>query len=63
MSNGQDRPQWHTSTYSSAEGSCVEVAEGASVLVRDTKYRALGHVAYSAGAWRAFLRDVKDGLI
>lgn len=52
-------PQWHKSSYSAAEGSCVEVAEGESVLVRDTQNRDLGHVAYSADAWATFLQGVK----
>lgn len=51
--------QWHTSSYSSGEGRCVEVAEGKSVLVRDTQNRPLGHVEYSADAWASFLRGVK----
>jgi len=50
---------WHTSSYSSGEGRCVEVAEGESVLVRDTQNRDLGHVAYSADAWATFLQGVK----
>ncbi|WP_150240202.1 DUF397 domain-containing protein [Nocardiopsis quinghaiensis] len=53
-----DRP-WHKSSYSAAQGSCVEVAEGRSVLVRDTRNRDLGHVEYSADAWASFLRGVR----
>jgi len=52
---------WHTSSYSAAEGRCVEVAEGERVLVRDTRNRGLGHVAYSADAWADFLHGVKAG--
>ncbi|NYH52512.1 hypothetical protein HNR06_002101 [Nocardiopsis arvandica] len=59
--NGHDHDghPWHKSSYSAAQGSCVEVAEGESTLVRDTQNRGLGHVAYSAGAWASFLRGVK----
>ncbi|MFD6951860.1 DUF397 domain-containing protein [Nocardiopsis sp. TSRI0078] len=53
------RSPWHKSSYSSGQGSCVEVAEGKSVLVRDTRNRGLGHVEYSADAWTSFLRGVK----
>jgi len=51
---------WHKSSYSAAEGRCVEVAEGERVLVRDTQHRSLGHVAYAADSWVGFLRGVKD---
>lgn len=62
MSNhAQEGPQWHKSSYSSGEGSCVEVAEGWTVLVRDTQNRRLGHVEYSTEAWMVFLSEVKNG--
>ncbi|WP_306371401.1 DUF397 domain-containing protein [Nocardiopsis sp. CC223A] len=50
---------WHKSSYSAGEGSCVEVAEGRSVLVRDTQNRPLGYIGYSAEAWASFLQGVK----
>jgi hypothetical protein len=56
-------PQWHKSSYSASQGSCVEVAEGETVLVRDTQNRDLGHIEYSADSWATFLRDVKSGLL
>ncbi len=46
---------WHTSSYSGASGSCVEVAEGQLVLVRDTQNRELGHIDYTPEAWASFL--------
>lgn len=55
----QRKPKWHKSSYSTANGSCVEVAGGLSVLVRDTQNRPLGHIDYSARAWIAFLHEVK----
>ncbi len=51
-------PHWHTSSYSGAEGRCVEVAEGQAVLVRDTQNRELGHIDYTPEAWASFLRGV-----
>ncbi|TDQ53150.1 DUF397 domain-containing protein [Actinorugispora endophytica] len=56
-----ENPDWHKSSYSSGNGgNCVEVAElPGSVLVRDTQYRELGHLDFVAGAWSAFLADVK----
>ncbi|WP_344969072.1 DUF397 domain-containing protein [Salinactinospora qingdaonensis] len=56
-------PQWHKSTYSASQGSCVEVAEGETILVRDTQNRQQGHIEYSSDAWTSFLRDVKSGLL
>ncbi|KOX11245.1 DUF397 domain-containing protein [Nocardiopsis sp. NRRL B-16309] len=53
------RRTWHTSSYSSAEGRCVEVSEGMSVQVRDTQNRPLGHIEYPADAWTTFLDGVK----
>ncbi|WP_160051746.1 DUF397 domain-containing protein [Nocardiopsis sp. FR26] len=51
-------PHRHTSSYSGAEGRCVEVAEGEAVLVRDTQNRALEHIDYTPGAWTSFLNCV-----
>ncbi|WP_304452347.1 DUF397 domain-containing protein [Nocardiopsis sp. YSL2] len=59
MSRHHGRRRWHTSSYSSGEGSCVEVSEGDRVLVRDTQNRPLGHIEYSADAWTTFLDGVK----
>lgn len=51
--------RWHTSTRSGNNGgNCVEVADNLPgvVLVRDTKDRAGGTLAFTPGAWRGFLR-------
>ncbi|RCV56665.1 DUF397 domain-containing protein [Marinitenerispora sediminis] len=50
---------WHKSSYSAVEGSCVEVAEGPAVLVRDTQHRHLGHLTFSPDAWTALLHELK----
>ncbi|MDA0563755.1 DUF397 domain-containing protein [Streptomonospora sp. S1-112] len=52
---------WRKSSYSNQKGGdCVEVADTAPVvLVRDTQNRHLGHLAFSANEWPAFLTAVK----
>jgi Domain of unknown function (DUF397) len=47
---------WRKSSYSGANGSCVETATGNGVvLVRDTTNREGGTLAFTAGAWQVFL--------
>ncbi|MFV2196604.1 DUF397 domain-containing protein [Nocardiopsis sp. LOL_012] len=41
-------PQWDKNSHSASQGSCVKVAEGETVLVRDTQNRALGHIDYTS---------------
>jgi hypothetical protein len=59
---------WRKASYSSSNGQCVEVAAtpnqaGADVLclVRDSKDRAGGSLAFTPAAWRAFTAQVKNG--
>lgn len=52
-------PEWHKSSYSNQNQNCVEVAEGPVTSVRDTRHRELGHLAFSATEWHAFLDSVK----
>ncbi|MER7458233.1 DUF397 domain-containing protein [Micromonospora sp. NPDC126480] len=50
--------RWRTATRSSNNGgNCVEVADNlpGRVLVRDSKDRDGGTLAFSPGAWRAFV--------
>jgi hypothetical protein len=48
-----------TSTYTDGTGTCVEVAVMSGfAAVRDTKFRAGGHVAVPARSFAAFLRTV-----
>ena len=56
-----DTPAWRKSTYSGGSGGdCVEVADGAAiVLVRDTKDRDGGTLAFAADAWEAFTVTLK----
>lgn len=54
--SAQRKSEWHKSSYSASQGSCVEVAEGQAVLVRDTQSRELGHLEYPSMAWTSFLQ-------
>ncbi len=53
------RPNWHKSTYSTAAENCVEVAEGAQALVRDTQNRELGYLSVLAPEWATLLAAVR----
>jgi hypothetical protein len=52
---------WRKSTHSTGSGGqCVETASGAGViLVRDTTDRDGGTLAFTAGAWDAFVGAVR----
>jgi Domain of unknown function (DUF397) len=55
---------WRKSSYSGGNGgSCVEVADAASVvMVRDTTDRDGAMLALSADAWQAFTSKIKSAL-
>nr|WP_236572054.1 DUF397 domain-containing protein [Nocardiopsis sp. FR4] len=56
--------EWHKSSYSQGETSCVEVKEGPhSVLIRDTENRELGHLSFKKSEWSSFVRDLKGEAI
>jgi len=55
-STEQPQREWYKSSYSAANGSCVEVANGRTVLVRDTENRPLGHLDTPSAEWTAFLK-------
>ncbi|GAA3881610.1 hypothetical protein GCM10022243_52680 [Saccharothrix violaceirubra] len=49
-----------TSSYTEANGTCVEVAQVPGfVAVRDTKHRSGGHIAFPDAAFRAFVARVR----
>jgi hypothetical protein len=54
---------WKKSTYSSANGSCVEVAhlQDGGVLVRDSKDPDGGVLSYTPPEWDAFVKGVQAG--
>ena len=55
--------EWRKSTYSTAEGNCVEVARNptGAVAVRDSKNPDGVHLTLSRGEWRAFIGEIKTG--
>ncbi|WP_254885711.1 DUF397 domain-containing protein [Streptomyces sp. NA02950] len=54
---------WRKSSYSSANGQCVEVADGVAdvVPVRDSKASAGPCLVFEADAWASFIRALKVG--
>ncbi|MEH0932886.1 DUF397 domain-containing protein [Micromonospora sp. NPDC007208] len=55
------RADWRTSTRSSGNGNCVEVATvDGQVAVRDSKDRSGPVLAFGAVAWRAFVLGVGE---
>jgi hypothetical protein len=61
---GSSRAAWRTSSYSGANGNCVEVASHApdAVAVRDSKDQDGPELAFSPRQWKAFTRAVKQTL-
>jgi hypothetical protein len=53
---------WRKSKYSGNSGNCVEVADTARrvLLVRDTKDREGGALAFTADAWQTFTGGLKQ---
>ncbi|MFE4307340.1 MULTISPECIES: DUF397 domain-containing protein [unclassified Streptomyces] len=57
-------PMWRSSSYSSGNGQCVEVAEDphGTVPVRDGKAAPAGpHLSFGGGAWTSFVAAVRTG--
>jgi hypothetical protein len=55
---------WRKSSYSSANGQCVEVAAsvpGMMVAIRDSKNADGAALVITPRAWTAFLAGVRDG--
>jgi hypothetical protein len=52
---------WRKSSFSGANGgACVEVASADGVAVRDTTDRNSAILAFSAGAWAAFITRLRS---
>ncbi|MFB7112305.1 DUF397 domain-containing protein [Streptomyces sp. NPDC056291] len=55
---------WKTSSYSTGNGACIEVAKTSSgAFFRDTKDRPRGAAAVAPTAWATFLGAVKVGTL
>ncbi|MFS4105144.1 DUF397 domain-containing protein [Streptomyces sp. PD-S100-1] len=53
---------WQTSSYSTGNGACIEVAKTTGgAYVRDTKDRPRGAAAVAPRPWGEFLTAVKTG--
>jgi Domain of unknown function (DUF397) len=61
MENSDMTQSWRTSSYTgNGGGNCVEVVDAAGVvLVRDTKDRDGGSLAFPARAWQTFTGSLK----
>ena len=59
---GMDNLTWFTSSYSSANGECVECARtpDGDMAVRDSKDLAVPALAFPGEAWRAFLAHARQ---
>ena len=54
--------QWRTSSYSSGNGQCVEVARLLeAIAVRDSKDPAGPKLIFTPADWRAFVSAVAEG--
>jgi len=56
------RARWRKSSYSSANGACVEVADlHGAIAVRDSKDPAGPKLTFTPADWRAFVSAVAAG--
>jgi Domain of unknown function (DUF397) len=57
------RLAWRKSSYSSAQGNCVEVATlpGGHTAVRDSRRRTGPALVVTSAAWHAFRDEIKMG--
>ena len=62
-SAGQGSPRWIKSSFSFANGDCVEVAglPDGQIGVRDSKDTAGPVLAFTRAEWHAFLAGARDG--
>ncbi|MFE1079891.1 DUF397 domain-containing protein [Nocardiopsis alba] len=50
---------WHKSSYSNAAENCVEISEGPTTGVRDTRHRDLAELSVPASEWTALLSTLR----
>jgi len=57
------RAQWRKSSFSSANGQCVEVAANLPgvVAVRDSKVPETATLVFTPAEWQAFVAGIKHG--
>jgi hypothetical protein len=61
-SNCVEVAAWRASSYSGNGSNCVEVAGlGRQIAIRDSKDRGGPILAFSVGAWQAFVAGVQAG--
>ena len=55
-----NEPAWRVASYTGGNGNCVEVGDAdRAILVRDTKDRDGGALAFAAAAWQSFANSLK----
>jgi hypothetical protein len=62
MPTTPSRAPWRVSSYSGANGDCVQVASRApaAITVRDSKNPAGPELAFTAGRWREFTAALRN---
>lgn len=59
--NCVEAASWRTSSHSTANGQCVEVASGPAVIgVRDSKLEVSPVLEFASDAWAAFVAAIKE---
>ncbi|MFJ9557464.1 MULTISPECIES: DUF397 domain-containing protein [unclassified Nocardiopsis] len=59
MHHQQQTPRtWHKAGHSQGATNCVEVSEGATAAVRDTRNRDRGYLEFPNREWAALLATV-----
>ncbi|MEC4015156.1 DUF397 domain-containing protein [Streptomyces sp. H27-D2] len=63
MTSPKGMGSWRKSSYSGANGDCVEIAglPNGGRAVRDSKNPDDGFFSFPAGEWQAFIQAVKGG--
>ncbi|MGD0246720.1 MAG: DUF397 domain-containing protein [Streptosporangiaceae bacterium] len=54
------RTKWRKSSFSGSMGDCIEVSSLNQISVRDSKASSGPYLRFSSGAWKTFIRDVRN---